>query len=128
MFVKNGFIIFAFCYQFGVLISRSSLDLIKVKRVEIVTLLQLINFIFWFINTQYFFLQNYFVMFAWMVFIGLMGGCSYVNVMYLIIHSNRLKKNQKELSVMLCSIFNDFGILSASIFALILSNTLFKDV
>lgn len=35
----NGFIILSFCYQIGVFISRSSLAIIKVPRVEIMTLL-----------------------------------------------------------------------------------------
>jgi battenin len=35
---QNGFIIIAFCYQIGVFISRSSLALIKIKRVEIMTI------------------------------------------------------------------------------------------
>lgn len=126
--IKDAFIIFAFCYQFGVLISRSSLDVIKIKRVGIITTLQLINFVFWFLNAQFFFLKNYYVMFAWMVFVGLMGGASYVNVMYLILNSNRLKKSEKELAVMTCCIFCDIGILLAAILALVLSNTLFSGV
>ena len=40
VFIKDGFIVFSFCYQLGVLISRSSLDLIKIRRVEILTFLQ----------------------------------------------------------------------------------------
>uniref|UniRef100_A0A7S3KTF3 Battenin n=1 Tax=Euplotes crassus TaxID=5936 RepID=A0A7S3KTF3_EUPCR len=125
-FIKNVFTIFAFCYQFGVLISRSSLSLIKIKRVEIVTFLQILNFIFFFLNAQLFFLKNYFVMFGWMIFVGLMGGTSYVNVMYQILNSDKLKKTEKELAVITTCIFDDMGILLASLFSLTLSNTLFK--
>lgn len=53
---KHGFVIFSFCYQIGVFISRSSLSLIKIKRVEIMTILQLINFTFFFFNTAFMFL------------------------------------------------------------------------
>jgi len=127
-FVKNAYVIFAFCYQFGVLISRSSLDLIHIKRVGIITVLQLINFVFWFVNAQLFFLTNIYILSAWMIFIGLMGGASYVNVMYLILNSKRLKKNEKELAVMTTCIFCDMGVLVASILALILANTLFLHV
>lgn len=35
---KNGFIILSFCYQIGVFISRSSLAIIKIPRVEIMTI------------------------------------------------------------------------------------------
>mmetsp|Transcript_18815 Transcript_18815/g.21016 ORF Transcript_18815/g.21016 Transcript_18815/m.21016 type:complete len:263 (+) Transcript_18815:585-1373(+) len=126
-FIKEAYVIFSFCYQFGVLLSRSSLDIIKIKRIEIITTLQLINFIFFFLNAHFFFLKNYYVMFVWMIFVGLMGGAAYVNVMYLIINSDKVKKTEKELAVITTCIFNDFGILSATILSLILSNTLFKD-
>ena len=36
---KHGYIIFTFCYQIGVFLSRSSLSLFKIKRVEIMTIL-----------------------------------------------------------------------------------------
>ncbi len=78
----NGYEIFAFSYQIGVFISRSSLSLIKVKRVEILTILQAINFLFFLLNTILLFIENFYVMFVIMIWIGLMAGCSYVNVMY----------------------------------------------
>ncbi len=61
-----------------------------------------------------------------MIWTGLMGGASYVNVMYQILQSLELKKNQKELALTITTIGNDIGILSASILALILNNTAFK--
>ena len=127
VFIKDGFIVFSFCYQLGVLISRSSLDLVKIRRVEILTFLQFINFTFFLVNTQFFFMKNFYVMYVWMIFVGLMGGCSYVNIMYLMINSQTLKKKEKELSVMVIGISNDMGILLAGVFSLILANTLFKD-
>ena len=36
---KHGYVIFTFCYQIGVFLSRSSLSLIKIKHVEIMTIL-----------------------------------------------------------------------------------------
>ena len=72
-------------------------------------------------------MKNFYVMYVWMIFVGLMGGCSYVNIMYLMINSQTLKKKEKELSVMVIGISNDMGILLAGVFSLILANTLFKD-
>lgn len=43
----NAYAILSFCYQLGVLLSRSSLTVAKIRRVEILTILQLINAIFW---------------------------------------------------------------------------------
>ena len=47
---KNAYVILNFMYQFGVFLSRSSLQYIKIPRIEIMTILQLINFILLFSN------------------------------------------------------------------------------
>ena len=67
-------------------------------------------------------------MFAIMVWVGLMGGGSYVNVMYNMLESNKLVKREKELAVTLTTVFDDIGILSASLVSLLLSNTAFKNI
>lgn len=63
-----------------------------------------------------------------MVWVGLMGGGSYVNVMYNMLESNKLVKREKELAVTLTTVFDDIGILSASLVSLLLSNTAFKNI
>ncbi len=49
-----------------------------------------------------------------------------MNVIYKIQRSKKLKRTEKELAVMILMVFNDVGILSASILALVLSLTVFK--
>ena len=61
-----------------------------------------------------------------MVFVGLMGGASFVNVIYLLKNSTILQKTEKELALNLLSCFDDLGILLASITALILTLTAFS--
>jgi hypothetical protein len=61
-----------------------------------------------------------------MTWVGLMGGSSYVNVMYNILESPKLPKNEKELALTLTTVCNDIGILSASLLSLLLANTAFK--
>ena len=80
--LANAFIIFNFCYQIGVFISRSSLSLIKIERVWIITTLQFLNFLFWISNSFNMYVKSIYVYFAHMVFVGLMGGASFVNVIY----------------------------------------------
>jgi len=55
----------------------------------------------------------------------MMAGCSYVNVMYNILESPELAKNEKELALTLTTVCNDIGILTASIVSLIFANTIF---
>ncbi len=62
-----------------------------------------------------------------MVFVGLMGGASYVNVMYCILESPSLHRTEKELAMTLTTVCNDIGILSASLFSLLLDNTYFAN-
>ena len=61
-----------------------------------------------------------------MVFVGLMGGASFVNVIYLLKNSTILQKTEKELALNLLSCFDDLGILLASITALVLTLTAFS--
>lgn len=71
---SNTYVIFNLCYQVGVFISRSSLSIIKIKKVWIITLLQLALFTFYMLNAFLFFCKNIYVLFTLMVFVGLMGG------------------------------------------------------
>ena len=70
--------------------------------------------------------HNIYVYFAHMVFVGLMGGASFVNVIYLLKNSTILQKTEKELALNLLSCFDDLGILLASITALVLTLTAFS--
>uniref|UniRef100_A0A7S3G326 Battenin n=1 Tax=Palpitomonas bilix TaxID=652834 RepID=A0A7S3G326_9EUKA len=78
----NAFEILAWCYQFGVLLSRSSLKVVKIRRVWILTLLQAINFAVWMGQSWLRFIPSVWIQFALMVFVGLLGGAMYVNVFY----------------------------------------------
>ena len=79
-------------YQVGVLISRSSLNLIKVKRIDILTGLQFLNFIFWGILAYFKFL-DLIMCFLLQIVVGIMGGAAYVNVFYLILEDKSIKDN-----------------------------------
>ena len=64
------------------MISRSSLKFVKIRNVTMLTVLQLVNFLVLFINC--FFKQqavkNLYILCPLFVWIGLMGGASYVNI------------------------------------------------
>jgi battenin len=110
-----------------VLISRGSLDFFKVKRLWILIALQIVNFVLWFLNVYYFSVTHYAIVFVHIAIVGMMGGTLYVNVLYNIITSRTLDYNDKELAMIMCTIFDDLGILTASLTALALDNTLFKE-
>ncbi|KAL4490884.1 hypothetical protein ABPG72_008620 [Tetrahymena utriculariae] len=123
---KNGFVILCFCYQIGVFISRSSLYLIKIQKVFIFTSAQAANFglwIFFAINKS----VPMGVQIPCMIFVGLMGGASYVNVNYLLLNHKEIDRNEKELAMNICSIFNDTGVLLSSLSGLVIDNFILKD-
>ena len=120
---SHSYVILAFCYQIGVFISRSSLRLVKIKWVWILTVLQGINMLVWIAQDIYHFL-NIWVQFIWMIYVGLLGGASYVNVYYLLNIDPDIKEEDRELCINLAPLFTTAGIVSACIFILVLDNTI----
>lgn len=126
-FQEYQYEIFSLSYQVGVFISRSSLFIVKhINMVEIFTILQLANFIIWVAQFYTGFIASAWIAIVHLVFIGLMGGSSYVGCFYFLLNSKEIHSNIKELSVNIASIFNDVGIFSASVTILVLDNTIMK--
>lgn len=61
-----------------------------------------------------------------MIWVGLMGGSSYVNVMYYVLEDEQLQKTEKELALTITAICDDVGILLSSSLTLLLDNTAFR--
>lgn len=118
---KNAFKVLSLSYQVGVFISRSSFTLFKFRRVGLLSFLQAVNFVL-FLMIAYFKNVSVYIQVVLMVFVGLMGGTSYVNCMYLILSNKVLKKSEKEIAVNITGVFNDVGIFGASVGALVVSN------
>lgn len=57
-----------------------------------------------------------------MIWVGLMGGASYVNVNYLIVSGTFLPHECKELCMNINSMTNNIGIMFATIMAMLVSN------
>ena len=84
------------------------------------------NFLLLFINAKFMLVQSLVVLCPLYVFVGLMGGGSYVNVLHGILKLESLDKTEKESAMSLSMVFNDTGIVLASFTAIILSNTVLK--
>lgn len=122
-FKENAFIVIQFCYQIGVLMSRSSLKCFKVNQIWIITALQAFNFCFWWLEAEFLFLSMW-GEFAVAIWVGCMGGMSYVNVAYLILNSKNISNDLKEATFNLSLCFNNIGIVSAALFCLLLDNVI----
>jgi battenin len=93
--------------------------------VWILTALQAFNFVLWWFNAVYVFMPVW-VEFVTMIWVGLMGGASYVNVAYQILSADFLPDEYKETAANISLIFNNAGIIVASLFSLLLDNTMLK--
>jgi CLN3 protein len=78
--LHNSYAILSFVYQLGVLISRSSLKVVKVRRVEVLTVLQALNFGLWLAQDSVHFLPIY-AQIVLMLFVGC-GMCVCVCVVH----------------------------------------------
>ncbi len=58
-----------------------------------------------------------------MVYVGLLGGGSYVNIFYLVLHDPNISPLNRELCVNITAIFINVGITLASAFILVMDNT-----
>eukprot|EP01137_Pigoraptor_chileana_P016611 Opistho-2@73630 len=128
---RHAYEIFSLCYQIGVFISRSSLQLFKIERVEILTVLQGINFAFWVAEARYKFIPaqyDVWILFPLMIYVGLLGGASYVNVFYLLLNKEDIPQKDRELCINLSAIAINFGITFGCAYILLQDNTYLHDV
>jgi len=123
-FVRHAYEILSFCYQIGVLISRSSLKFVQIQRIEVITILQCINFILWLLQAKFKFI-NIWVQFGLMMYVGLLGGASYVNIFYRLLHDN-IPERDRELCINLVAMATTAGITLASLFTLVVDATFLK--
>jgi len=121
---SHAYEILCFLYQIGVLISRSSLSVIQIKKLWILTTLRGCNFLVWFymaLNPQS--ILPIGILFAHMVFIGLLGGASYVNSFALLMNTRTIPEQDREFAINIVAIFITLGTVGSALFELIADNT-----
>ncbi len=91
---ENAYEVIAFCYQIGVLISRSSISVIQVKRIDILCLVQGLMFVVWLFQALLHFMPLG-LQFGSMIFIGLLGGGMYVNVFHGLLFNQDLSADRE---------------------------------
>ncbi|XP_060082904.1 battenin-like [Ylistrum balloti] len=113
------------CYQAGVFVSRSSVQLLRIKRVEILTILQAVNMFIWLFDVHYKFMPTA-ILPAVMIYVGLLGGASYVNIFYRLLHDDKYPDQDRELCINIVAIFITLGIVLGTVSETILFNTVLK--
>ncbi|KAG7334767.1 hypothetical protein KOW79_001363 [Hemibagrus wyckioides] len=95
-------------YQIGVFISRTSLFFFKFRRVWVLSLLQCVNAVVLLISVHYQFWPSIWIVFAVVLYEGLLGGAAYVNIFYLI--RVETGEREREFAMAAASVGDSIGI------------------
>ncbi|KAG5450244.1 G1/S-specific cyclin cln3 [Clonorchis sinensis] len=109
-------------YQTGVFISRSSVNLIQLKRTWIMAILQALNFVLCLTQVIYRYIPNIWIMFFIILYEGCLGGLSYVNTFYRILQETT--PAYREYAMASATISDSIGITFAGFLAIPLRNWL----
>ncbi|KAF3699541.1 Battenin Protein CLN3 Precursor [Channa argus] len=102
-------------YQLGVLLSRSSLCCLKIRKIWVLSLLQVLNAVILFVAVLYQFLPSAWLVFVIVLYEGLLGGAAYVNTFYFI--SKEIKDRHREFAMAASSVGDSLGIAMAGAFS-----------
>ncbi|KAI0232056.1 Battenin [Lamellibrachia satsuma] len=109
-------------YQVGVFASRSSVNLIRIKQLWLLPVLQFVNLGVILLHVLFNFIPSVWIMFGLILFEGVLGGAAYVNTFYNIV--NQEPPDRKEFSMGVVSIADAAGIAVAGAVAVPLHNFL----
>ncbi|XP_064399119.1 battenin-like isoform X3 [Halichondria panicea] len=108
-------------YQVGVLISRSSVSIYHFKHFWILAILQVLNFVFFYVATWYLFIPYFWITMIVVLYEGLLGGGVYVNAFYSI--SIEVPKVHREFSMGVASVADSTGITVAGVAAVFIHSS-----
>ncbi|KAL5614430.1 hypothetical protein BROUX41_004535 [Berkeleyomyces rouxiae] len=109
---------YGFLYQLGVFISRSSMPWVRLRALYPPALLQLANLVLLVLQALFFFMPNVYVVFAVVVWEGLLGGAVYVNTFAKILEEVPLA--DREFSLAATTVSDSAGICIAGLVSIIL--------
>lgn len=109
---------YQFLYQGGVFLSRSSVNLFRIKNIWWLPLLQILNLNVLTLQAIYHFIPYYWIVFLIVIFEGLLGGATYVNVYYAL--STETSGIVREYSMSMTSVSDSIGISFAALVGLAL--------
>jgi len=125
----NAFTLMWTCYNIGVTLSRASVSWFRIENLWLITGLQALNVALWFVEAtehtilNYFGNTGYYILLAWMVWVGLMGGCCYANCMYAYNTWSNIPDNYRELGINLGFAMSNIGIFAATNITTLLQTT-----
>lgn len=95
-------------YQIGVFISRSSVNLVTINKIWIMAVLQFANVIILLFESIYYYMPNIWIVFAIVLWEGLLGGGAYVNTFYRM--STEIPRADRKVSLGIATMADSIGI------------------
>nr|XP_034992100.1 battenin isoform X1 [Zootoca vivipara]XP_034992101.1 battenin isoform X1 [Zootoca vivipara] len=95
-------------YQAGVFVSRSSASCIRIRHIWLLAVLQCLNMVFLSVAVSKMFLPSIYIVFALVLYEGLLGGAGYVNTFHCI--SEKSKPEHREFAMGVACIADTLGI------------------
>lgn len=109
-------------YQIGVFISRSSVNIIHIKHIWLMAVLQFLNVIIFTTEVIFYYIPSFWIILALVFWEGLLGGAAYVNTFYKI--STDVREEDKQFSMGTTSFADTIGITLAGILAISVHNSI----
>ncbi|KAH6721792.1 batten's disease protein Cln3 [Leptodontidium sp. MPI-SDFR-AT-0119] len=119
---RSFYPLYAFLYQLGVFISRSSTPFFRLHNLYTPSFLQIANFILLALHSVYFFLPSVYLVFLVVFWEGLLGGAVYVNTFAEIME--KVPVGDREFSLGATSVSDSAGICIASLIGMVIEGRL----
>ncbi|XP_036147160.1 battenin isoform X2 [Monomorium pharaonis] len=111
-------------YQIGVFISRSSVNIVTINKIWIMSVLQFVNVIILLFEAIYYYIPNIWIVFALVLWEGLLGGGAYVNTFYRM--STEIPRADRESSLGIATMADSIGIALAGWLSMPVHNAICK--
>jgi battenin len=111
---------FQIIYQVGVFVSRSSVNIIQIRKTWIMSIIQGCIAIFFFFEAIYLFTPSILIIFAIIFIEGLQGGLAYVNTYYRM--TQEVPQHYKAFAMNIVAMGDSFGIIAAGFLAIRVHN------
>lgn len=111
-------------YQIGVFISRSSVNIVTFDKIWIMSVLQLFNLIILLFESIFYYIPNIWIVFAFVLWEGLLGGAAYVNTFFRM--STEIPRADREASMGIATMADSIGIALAGWLSMPVHNAICK--
>ena len=112
-------------YQCGVFATRSTLDLIKIKKVHFITLILFVFSTLIFVQSLVHHDWGVGWVIANIVCVGFFGGLAFGNIYYMMLELKTILKSEREILINIIGIFSDLGIIASSLVGLVLKSFIY---